>query len=473
MRKDEAVPGDRSAAGRPAAPPAEAILVVCDTPLLFDRLSRETDPAAAHFVFAGKADDILSVIGREKIRTAILAAEPGVAADEAVLRTIKGFDALVEVIIAGPPLPSDLIMDWIGKGAMDYLPAPYAGGALRAILDRIGEKRNLRRETYLLERELEKKYAFHGIMGKSPFMFEVYSQIEKIAGYFTTVLITGETGTGKELAARAIHGVSPRRNRPLVICDCVAMPENLFESELFGYERGAFTGADRRKRGLFEEADGGTILLDEIGELPLGVQAKLLRVLETRQFRPLGATDNRTVDVRIIAATNRDLRDAIQTGAFREDLFHRLSRIEIHLPPLRRRPEDIPLLIRAFLMEYAEKIGKKAKGLSREAQKALQTHAWPGNIRELKNVVEGALLMCQKDFIDIVDLPKGLQVDSGPAAAPPLGGERILTLEQAEREHIVYVLAFAQQNLRKTAALLDISRSTLYQKLKRYGIPVR
>jgi transcriptional regulator with PAS, ATPase and Fis domain len=204
------------------------------------------------------------------------------------------------------------------------------------------------------------------------------------------------------------------------------------------------------------------------------VQVKLLRVLETRQFRPLGTTVNKTVDVRIIAATNRNLREEIQKGTFREDLFHRLSRIEIHLPPLRNRPEDIPLLIRAFLEEYSEKIGKRAKGLSRQAQKALQTHSWRGNIRELKNAVEGALLMCQKDFIDLCDLPKTLQSKSSVEAPPASADEgRILTLEEAEREHIVHVLTLTQHNLRRAAALLDISRSTLYQKLKRYDIQIR
>jgi DNA-binding NtrC family response regulator len=467
----EAMSKSEDGGGGEVAP--ETIPIVCDDPSRFEDLTVSARSDAARFVFCGTRDNVLSVIKETGAKIVILEGGPGTDWSATLLSFVKTFDALIEVIIAGPAAEADVVLEWIEKGATAYLAKPFLGAGFRAILGKIREKRNLRRETYLLERELEKKYSFHGLKGKSPFMLEVFTQIEKIAEYYTTVLITGETGTGKELAAKAVHELSPRRDRPFVVCDCVSMPENLFESELFGYERGAFTGADRRKKGLFDEANGGTILLDEIGEIPLAVQAKLLRVLETREFRPLGATENRTVDVRVIAATNRIPREEIRRGTFREDLFHRLSRIEIRLPPLRDRREDIPLLIRSFLEEYSEKIGKKVKGLSQRAQKALQIHPWQGNVRQLKNVVESAFLMSQKDFIDLVDLPKNFNGETdGEHPRLPSAGGRVRTLHETEKAQIILALEETGNNLRQTAKILDISRSTLYEKIRKHGIVI-
>jgi DNA-binding NtrC family response regulator len=309
----------------------------------------------------------------------------------------------------GGPLHPEEVLDWIHQGATDYLVKPLEIETIHEALKKASEKRELRRETYLLEKKLEKKYIFQGMTSKNPYMLEIFGLIENIARYFTSVLITGETGTGKEMVARAIHDLSGVENRNLVVCDCASIPESLFESELFGYVRGAFTGADRNKRGLFEDAHEGTIFLDEIGNVPMPVQAKLLRVLETRQFRPLGSNEVKYVNVRILAASNRNLAAAIKQNAFREDLYHRLNRVEIHLPPLRERPEDIPLLVRHFLYNSNKAYGKSVKGVSRDVQKLFLRYHWPGNIRELENVLQSAVLVSKKDFIDLADLPKNLR----------------------------------------------------------------
>jgi len=420
----------------------------------------------------GKRDNVFQIIQEDRIKTVVLEAGDENGWEFTLLKLIRTFDALIDVIIIGPPVSSEKVMDWIHLGAADYLNKPVRAGALCSVFGRLREKRALRRETYLLEKKLEEKYQFQGIVGKSPFMLEVFSQVENIAKYFSTVLITGDTGTGKELVAKALHALSPMKDKRFVVCDCVSTPESLFESELFGYRKGAFTGADVNKKGLFEEADGGVIFLDEIGEIPPTVQAKLLRVLETRHFRPLGATDSRRVEVRVIAATNRHLRDEIKKGTFREDLFHRLSKIEIYLPPLKSRPEDIPLLVRFFLEKYAARIGKPVKGVSRQAQKRLLTYPWPGNVRELKNVVESAIVVCQKEFLDIVDLPKRFQGNQvSEAERPFFDGNRAATLKNLESEYIAYQMRLNGLNVRKTAKILNISRSTLYDKLKKYKIP--
>jgi len=302
-------------------------------------------------------------------------------------------------------------------------------------------------------------------------MLEIFSLIQNIAQYFTSVLITGETGTGKELVARAIHKLSGTKNRKFIVCDCVAIPENLFESELFGYTKGAFTGADQDKRGLFETAHEGIIFLDEIGEIPLSIQAKLLRVLEHRQFRPLGSNEVRSVEVRVIAATSRNLREGIKKGDFREDLFHRLNKVEIPLQPLRKKPEDIPLLVRHFLNIFGKNLSKDIKGISRQVQKLFQKYPWPGNVRELENVLESASILTKKDYIDIADLPKYCQEYYDSLDQIPLiEREELSTLEDLEKDYIIHILKLAENNLRQAAKILDISRTTLYSKLRKYGI---
>ncbi len=417
-------------------------------------------------------EDIFSQIKKHEVQAILTDADKEKKKTLLSLKKLKNFDSLLDVILLGESISSDAVVDLINQGVTDFLPRPLKLEALDKILKKISEKRSIRQETFQLEKELEKKYLFQGMIGKSPHMLEVFALIDNISRYFTSVLITGETGSGKELVARALHNLSGIGQKKFIICDCVSIPENLFESELFGYVKGAFTGADKDKKGLFEEANGGIIFLDEIGEIPLSVQAKLLRVLEQHQFRPLGSNQNRKVDVKVIAATSRDLRERAQTGSFREDLFHRLNKVEIHLPPLWKRPEDIPLLVRHFLEQYSKKFQKEIRGVSRPVQKLFLHYNWPGNVRELENVLERASMLCTKEFIDISDLPKYLQkISPKQQAVPFLDREHLSTLDEIEKEYITFLLKKTKNNLKSAAKILNISRTTLYNKIKKYNIP--
>jgi len=388
-----------------------------------------------------------------------------------LLRELKKSDAMLDVILAGSLLPSYKVMELINAGATEYIKKPIQKEDLHHAFQEIKDKKKLRKETYRLEKRLEKKYLFHGIVGKSPYMLEIFSLIEKIAKYFSSVLITGETGTGKEMVANAIHLSSQITNKNLIICDCVSIPVTLFESELFGYTKGAFTGADKNRKGLFEEAHKGIIFLDEIAEIPVSVQAKLLRVLESQQYRPLGSNEIKKVNVKIIAATNRNLKDCIKEKTFREDLYHRLNKVEIHLPALREKPEDIPLLGRYFLDKFNKKFSKHIKGISRQVQKLFLKYEWSGNIRELENVLERAVMLCNKDFIDIENLPKSLQSTlSSKHKIPFIDNQNLSSLDDLEKEYIIYLMKLTDNNKRKTAKILDISRTTLYNKLAKYNI---
>lgn len=390
----------------------------------------------------------------------------------ALFKKIRRTDPILDIILLGQPLESDAVVDLINQGASYYLAKPLQVRDLQDILKKIIDIRALRRDTFRLEKQLEKKYSFHGLIGKSPDMLEVFALIEKIAPHFSSVLITGESGTGKELVAHAIHKLSRTKSKKFVICDCVSIPENLFESELFGYTKGAFTGADRDKRGLFEDAHEGVIFLDEIGDIPISIQAKLLRVLEQHQFRPLGSNEVREIEVKIIAATNKKLKEAISEGSFREDLYHRLNKVEIHLSRLTDRKEDIPLLVRHFLHRFSRKFSKELRGASREVQKLFMRYDWPGNVRELENVLERAAILADKEYIDLPDLPDYLQ-KTLPAAErlPFLDRESHPSLAELEREYIIHLLKQTKNNLRQTAKILDVARNTLYNKLKKYNIP--
>ncbi len=388
-----------------------------------------------------------------------------------LLKELIKFDSLIDIILIGKAKSSENVMDVIKKGATDYIEKPVNQNILDKALCALNKKRNLRKETFILEKRLEEKYSFKGIIGKSPYMLEIFSLIEKISKFFSSILITGETGTGKELVAHAIHDLSTRSHKKLVICDCVSIPENLFESELFGYKKGAFTGANTNKQGLFEAAHESIIFLDEIGEIPLSVQAKLLRVLESHQFRPLGSNETKEVDVKVIASTNRNLSECITNRTFREDLFHRLNKVEVHLSPLRERKEDIPLLVRHLLENLSEKVDKNLKGISMKVQKLFTKYHWPGNVRELENVLERAALVTKKEFIDINDLPKYLQKSSTlKQSASLIQRENLCSLEDLEKDYIIYLLNQTDHNIKKTADILNISRTTLYSKLEKYHI---
>jgi len=311
---------------------------------------------------------------------------------------------------------------------------------------------------------LLKDLEFHGIVGKSPAMLEVFDFARKVARHYTNVLLIGATGTGKELVARAIHQISPVSQQKLAVCNCSALVDTLLESQLFGHMRGSFTGATDTRPGLFEFANNGTVFLDEVGETSLPMQAKLLRVIQNREIQRVGSPEVRQINVRLIAATNRDLRAEVLAGRFREDLFYRLSSIQIRLPSLTERLEDIPLLVHFFLKKYNEAYGKSISGLTRRAQAVLLQHSWPGNVRELENVISSASITTGGDFIDLADLPEGLQ-HRGPRSAA--GDDwRPLSLEEMRKMHIHRVLDMCQGNRLRAAQVLGIGRTSLYRYLK-------
>ncbi len=348
------------------------------------------------------------------------------------------------------------------EGAYDYIVKPLDVDQLALMLKRIVEHQQLITENILLRKRLTEQYEFEDIIGKSEAMQSVFEMMKAVTDTNATVLITGETGTGKELVARAIHSNSPQRYGPFVATSCGALPETLLESELFGYEKGAFTGADHTKKGRFELAHGGTLFLDEVGEISLKTQIKLLRVLEERSFRRLGGTDTIEVDVRLITATNRDLMTAIKEGSIRSDLYYRLNVVSIHLPPLRERKEDIPLLAAHFMNKYNIEFNKRFDRLERKALDLMLDYHWPGNVRELENAIERAVVIDQGPEVKVKHLP------FCNVEIPPAGDAQ--TLQEVERLHIEKMLERHDWNIAKTARLLNIDRTTLHKKIKKLGL---
>jgi len=325
-----------------------------------------------------------------------------------LLQEIKQLEERTSVIMMTAYTSTESAVEAMKRGAYDYVSKPFDVEELKVVVQKALEKAQLVDENVYLRRELEGKYGFSNIIGRSRRMLEIFSLVERVAKTTSTVLIQGETGTGKELIARAIHYASPRSEHRFLSINCGALPENLLESELFGHERGAFTDAKRDKKGLFRQADGGTLFLDELGEMTAATQVKLLRVLQEKTVRSVGGHQEESIDVRIIAATNQDLPQMIDAGEFREDLFYRVNVIPMDLPPLRRRREDIPLLVDFFIKKYGEQMGIEDKRVSVEAMRILENYAWPGNVRELENVVERALALSTDNVIDARDIPEQL-----------------------------------------------------------------
>jgi len=350
-------------------------------------------------------------------------------------------------------------------GASDYLTKPVKSDEIVRVVERVVREAALRREVSRLRKEVHKEYSFHQILGKSKAIQGVFDLIRRVADSPTNILITGESGTGKELVAKAIHYNSDRREAPFVPVNCAAIPEQLLESELFGHMRGAFTDAKMDKRGLFEEAQKGTVFLDEISELPLMLQAKILRVIQEKEIRRVGATKPISVDVRIIAATNLNLNDEVKAKRFREDLYYRLNVIELKLPPLRERREDIPLLVDAFLKKCGVVRGKEMKGVNEAALAMLMDYAWPGNVRELENVIERAVTLSLGEKISPDDLPPAVQGARGDRRVLDEAAEKTLPLHEIEKEYIKKILEKMGGNKYQAAHVLGIDRKTLYRKL--------
>jgi DNA-binding NtrC family response regulator len=384
-----------------------------------------------------------------------------------ILERMVGVDPGVDVILITAHYSAESAVEAIQKGASDYLTKPLDIDKLRSRIASLLEEAQTRQRTLRLDQELIDAYQFEGMVGRSPLMLEVYARIRRIAPHFRTVLVTGATGTGKELVAKALHRLSPAARGPFVVCNCSALVDNLVESELFGYVRGAFTGATQDKIGMFEHADCGTIFLDEVGELATGAQAKLLRVIQNRQVQRVGSVTPRNIDVRVIAATHRNLKTMVREGQFREDLYYRLAVVEIPLPVLASRREDLPLLERYFVEKFSKEYKKPIAGLVRRAQTRLATYPWPGNVRELENVIGNACMMADGNLIDIGDLPERLR---GPLSEDLGGDEKFLSLEELQRRHILRVLEGVGGNKARAAEVLGIGRATIYQLLSRMKI---
>ncbi|MGH9309538.1 MAG: sigma-54-dependent transcriptional regulator [Vicinamibacterales bacterium] len=394
-----------------------------------------------------------------------------------VLRAIRESNPNCQAVLMTGFATVDTAVEAIKLGAMDYLSKPIDFARLQQVLTSVKEELERRRSVLSMERDLAKRLEFCGMIGRGPLMQDLFAMIRRLAPHVRTALVTGETGTGKELVARALHRTGPRRDRRFVTVNCSAVVESLFESELFGHVRGAFTGATENKPGLFEAADGGTLFLDEIGELPLTVQAKLLRVLELGEVHRVGSLEPRRVNVHVIAATNRDLRAEVAAGRFRTDLYYRLNIVEIKLPTLRERREDIPYLTAAFVRDAAERLNKPLAGLTPGAERILGAAHWEGNVRELRNMIERACILTDGDFLTEREL--SVSMPTANAAARPVFGTRSVaevsanesdSLASVERDHIQRALTKAGGNKKAAAQMLGLSRRALYRRLERLDL---
>ena len=387
-----------------------------------------------------------------------------------LLAGIKAIDASIPVILLTAYASQETAIEAVNKGAFHYLIKQARNDEIKMVVRNALAMREVRSENTQLRRQLQDDSSLESIIGSSEAMQRIFAVVRKIAATDSTILIGGESGTGKELIARAIHFMSGRADKPFVGVNCGALPENLLESELFGHVKGSFTGAIRDKEGLFKVAESGTIFLDEVGEITPALQVKLLRALQEREFLPVGGTQPVKVDVRVLAATNRDLEEEVERGTFRADLYYRLNVIPLTVPPLRERREDVPLLVRHFIQRLAEKRGLPMKGITRDAMELLCDYDWPGNVRELENVLERMVLLEERDSLDRDSLPEKLleSPDRGPKAF--FEGKPRATLEELEREYLLQVLESTGWQKKKASAILGINASTLYRKIQRYGL---
>jgi DNA-binding NtrC family response regulator len=411
-----------------------------------------TDPEEGFALFQQKRPEIVLVdlvmpkISGMELMEQIMASDPG-----------------AEVILMTGYYSAESAVEAIRKGAADYLTKPLDVGALRDRVFTLVNEHCSRRFATQLDQQMVDTFQLEGIVGRSPLILDVFAVVRRVAPHFRTALITGDTGTGKELVAKALHRLSPVSDKTFAVCNCAGLVETLFETELFGHVRGAFTGATQDKVGLFEYAHQGTVFLDEIGDMPLAGQAKLLRVLQNQEVQKVGSPAPRKVDVRFIAATNKDLNALIHERRFREDLYYRLSMLEITLPALFDRKEDLPLLQRHFIEKFATQYNKPVRGMTRRAQALLGRHDWPGNIRELENVIGKACMTVEGSVIDVTDLPAYLR----KAAVARADDDNMLSMEEVQERHLVRVLERVGGDKSRAAEVLGISRSTLYNILAR------
>jgi two-component system response regulator PilR (NtrC family) len=453
---------------------AERLLVVDDEQSMREWLTIALSQDGYEVESAASGEDALKVLERTPADLALVDLRMPGLDGLATLRRVKQVDESVSVVIMTAYATAETAVQALKEGAYDYIIKPFKVDELRHLVQKALEERRLRGENLRLRREIEQRYHFGNLIGKSPLMQEVFSTIARLGDSKATVLVTGESGTGKELAAKAIHFNSSRKEQPFVTVNCGAIPHELMESELFGHVKGAFTGAVAAKQGLFELADRGTLFLDEVSELPLHLQVKLLRVLEDPEVRPVGGVKSVRVDVRIVAATNRDLPQAVTTKTFREDLFYRLNVISLELPPLRERREDIPLLVKHFLDEFATAGGTPPKLISPEALSALECYPWPGNVRELENVIERAVTLESDAVIRVESLPDSVRgphaPDVGRIELPPEGLDLDALMERIERDLLGQALRRTDGIQSRAAQLLRTSFRSFRYRLQKYGL---
>jgi len=400
----------------------------------------------------------------------VLERRPQIVLLDLMMPTMNGLEVLDRIIEAAPETEVILItgqysaesaVEAIRGGASDYITKPLNLNLLRDRIGKLVAEAQQRQAALQLDSELLKTYQFEGMIGRSPLILQVFAKIRRVAPHYRTVLVTGASGTGKELIAAALHRLSPVANNRFAVCNCSAIVETLFESELFGHVRGAFTGAVQDKVGWFEYAHGGTVFLDEIGEISLEMQGKLLRVIENREIQRVGSPAVKKVDVRLVAATNRNLQELIAEKKFREDLYYRLSMVEIGLPRLAERREDLSLLQRFFIEQFAEQYGKPFKGITPRAQIVLARYPWPGNIRELRSVLGSACMMAEGEMIDVRDLPERIRVRAAESKSE--NSDELLPLAEVERRHVLRVLDHVGGNKVQAAKILGINRATVYR----------
>jgi len=441
------------------------ILVVDNDPEMVKLVQKHLEAEGFHVTVAGSGAEAIAALGRDEYEVVLTDLVMEHVDGLAVLAEAQRAQRGVYVILMTAFASLETALAAMRQGAYDYLSKPFKLAEVSIAVRRALEDRRLREENRKLRDEVGHRYSFASLLGQSPAMQQVFEQITALASTDSTVLVIGESGTGKELVARAIHWNSPRRQNAFVAINCAAIPDTLLESELFGHEKGAFTGADRKRRGLFAEASAGTLFLDEIGDMSLGLQAKVLRALQDRTVRPVGGNEEIRLDVRVISATNRDLTALVQSGTFREDLYYRLAVIPVRLPSLRERPEDIPLLAEHFLERVATTLGKRFDGFTEDATAWLLKQRWPGNVRQLENVVERAATLAKATSIASSDLSVDL---FGFAAAAPGTGLRP-TLEELERDYIERVLAETKGDKTAAARILGVSVRTLQRLFKSPG----
>jgi DNA-binding NtrC family response regulator len=440
------------------------VLLVDDDDAFRTVMGRELARAGFGILTAATGGDALRVAAERQPPVVVLDLNLPDITGLQVLERLRAVCPSTEVLMLTGQGSIDAAIQSIRSGAFDYVAKPCPLDELEVRIQRALERHSLTRRATLLERGLTPPDLGHAFIGQSQKFVEVLDLIGRVAPSDAAVLITGETGSGKEIAAKLLHARSHRREKPFVVVECAGLQESLLQSELFGHERGAFTGADRAKPGLFEVAHGGTIFLDEIGEVSAATQVKLLRVLDASTFRHVGGTAEIAVDVRLLAATNRDLQAMVRQGQFREDLFYRLSTIALHLPPLRERTGDVALLAGHFVAQLNERHGRRRE-LDAAALDVLEHHAWPGNVRELKHAIEAALLVCDGDEVRPEHLPASVRRQP---ESPPAGGA-LATLDALEREHVRRVLDAVQNHRGQAAKVLGISERNLYRKLRDYG----